>query len=209
MKIGILGATGRTGRPLLEQALRAGHDVTVLVRTPSKLDLAHEHLRVLQGDSMDAAAVERLVEGQDVIISVLGPVKPAQPGLMKTTASNLVNAMKKHNVRRLVYLTGAGVQDPKDPPSFAGAVIVPLMKVMAGAMLADSEAGARLIQASDLDWTIVRGPRLGDNPPRGQYVTGYIRTGFTEVSRADVADFMLKEATRREYVRESPVIYYA
>jgi uncharacterized protein YbjT (DUF2867 family) len=209
MKVVIFGAAGQTGKHLVSQALETGHSVTAFVRDPAKLGVTHTNLRIVQGTSTDAAAVERAVEGQDAVISALGQVKPFQPGLMVQTATNIVNAMKKHGVKRLVYLTGAGVTTPKDPPSFAARVIVPLMKVVAGPMLEDSAAGVRIVQASDLDWTIVRGPRLGNNPPRGSYITGYIKTGFEEFSRADLADFMLKEAEKRQYVRELPIVYYA
>jgi hypothetical protein len=144
MKVVIFGAAGQTGKHLVRQALDAGHSVTAFVRDPAKLGVTHTNLRIVQGTSTDAAAVERAVEGQDAVISALGQVKPFQPGLMVQTATNIVNAMKKHGVKRLVYLTGAGVTTPKDPPSFAARVIVPLMKVVAGPMLEDSAAGVRL-----------------------------------------------------------------
>lgn len=209
MKVVIFGAAGQTGKHLVAKALDAGHEVTAFVRDPAKLAIKHERLHTAQGTSTDAAAVARAIQGQDAVISALGQVKPFQPDLMKQTATHIIAAMKQHGVKRLVYLTGAGVTSPKDPPSFAARVIVPLMKVVAGEMLADSALGVRLVQESNLDWTIVRGPRLGNNPPRGAFISGYIKTGFEEFSRADLADFMLQEAVRSEYVREMPIVYYA
>jgi putative NADH-flavin reductase len=208
MKVTIFGANGRTGRPLVQQALQAGHEVTAFVRDPQKFEIAHDHLHKVKGDITDAQAVAGAIAGADAVISVIGPAPGTPETLMRTASANIVNGMKAAGVKRLIYMSGAGVKDPKDPPSFLGTMIVTVMKLTQGAMLADSEAGVRFVQASDLDWTIVRGPRLGDDPAKGNYITGYIQAGATPVSRADVADFILKEVVKREYVRESPIIYY-
>jgi putative NADH-flavin reductase len=208
MKLTILGANARTGRLLVQQALDAGHEVTAFLRNPDGYSIQHANLKLVKGDSMDAAAVAAAIAGADAVLNTVGPVKNAPDGLMQTTAKHIIDGMHKAGVRRLVYLTGAGVKDAQDPPSFGATVMVPLMKLMAGKVLADSEAGARLVQASDLDWTVVRAPRLGDDPPRGKYTTGYIKAGFTPMSRADVADFMLKQVTDKKYLRQSPIIYY-
>lgn len=208
MRVLILGATGKTGVPLVQQALAGGHTVTAFVRNPASLTVQHPNLHVVQGDIQDAAAVAAAVAGQDAVLSALGPVKGSPENLMVTAARNVVAAMQQHNVRRLIWLTGAGVIDPKDPPSFAARVIVPLMKLIAGAVLRDSEAGVRLIQASGLEWTVVRGPRLGTDPKQGGYRHGYITTTFKPLSREDLAEFMLAQLSSAQYVRESPIISY-
>jgi putative NADH-flavin reductase len=208
MKLTVLGANARTGRLLVQQALDAGHHVTAFMREPNKYDIQHPNLTLVQGNSMDKAAVAKAIQGADVVLNTVGPVKNAPDGLMETTAANILAGMQAAGVKRLVYLTGAGVKDEKDPPSFGAMVMVPLMKLMAGKTLNDSEAGARAVQRSDLDWTVVRAPRLGDDPPRGKYSAGYIAAGFTPMSRADVAAFMLEQASSDKFLRESPIIYY-
>lgn len=209
MNLTILGANARTGRLLVEQALAAGHDVTAFLRNPDAYPLQHPRLRLFKGDSTDGPAVAAAIAGADAVLSTVGPVKNAPAGLMQSTAVNLLNAMRAAHVKRLIYLTGAGVKDPQDPPSFGASVMVPLMKLLAGNVLADSEAAARLVQASELDWTVVRAPRLGDGPPRGVYNAGYLKAGFTAISRADVADFMLKQTTDTRFIRQSPILYYS
>ena len=208
MKLTILGANARTGRLLVQQALDAGHEVTAFLRNPDDYPIQHDRLTLAKGDSMDAAAVAKAIAGADAVLNTVGPVKNAPDGLMQTTAKNILDGMHKAGVKRLIYLTGAGVKDPKDPPSFGATVMVPLMKIMAGKMLADSEAAARLVQASDLDWTVVRAPRLGDDPAKGTYNAGYIKAGFAPMSRADIAGFMLKRVTDTQFLRESPIVYY-
>jgi putative NADH-flavin reductase len=116
MKIVIFGASGRTGTKVVEQALDAGHIVTAFLRTPAKITIQHPGLTLFQGDVMDAAAVEKAVAGQDVVISVLHTTRPPVPGMMETAAKNIVAAMQKHDIHRIISTTGAAVPQPEDQP---------------------------------------------------------------------------------------------
>lgn len=208
MKIAVFGATGGTGRHVVEQALAAGHTVTALVRNPSKLATKHERLTIVEGDVQNAASVEATVRDQDAVISTLGPVRGSpETGVMATAARNIVAAMHKYRVRRLITLTGAGVADPEDQPKLVNRLIGTLLKLTARQVYEDSLQHAQLVRASDLDWTIVRVPRLLDGPHTGKYRVGYVGrgTGVTIV-RPNVADFMLKQLTDTRYLHKSPVI---
>ena len=207
MKLAILGATGRTGRPLTEQALAAGHDVTALVRTPAKLGLDHPALTVVQGDALNAADVARAVEGADAVLLTLGHAKGSPPDLMARSAQTVVSAMEKHGVRRVVTETGAGVSDPKDPGGLGPKIMSGLMKVVAKNLLADSEAHVDTFRRSGLEWTAVRAPRLTNGPRTGDYKAGYFSMGpGHSVARADVADLMLDLATSDRYAGEAPMV---
>lgn len=72
MKIIVFGATGDTGRPLINQLLSEGHKVTAIVRTPSKLELSAEQLEVVKGDVLNPSTFERKINGADAVISVIG-----------------------------------------------------------------------------------------------------------------------------------------
>src|SRR5689334_18551519 len=118
MKIVLFGASRGVGRQVLEQALQAGHTVTAFVRDPSAISMEHANLTLFQGDALDAPAVEKAVAGQDAVISALGPAHPPVVGMMEIAARNIVNAMKKNGVRRLISTTGAGVRQTEDRPKF-------------------------------------------------------------------------------------------
>jgi putative NADH-flavin reductase len=208
MKLTLFGPTGGTGRVLIEQALAAGHDVTAFARTPSKITTQHPRLTIMQGDIHDTASVQQAVMGADAVLSALGAVRGGPNDILATGAQNIIAAMQKHNVRRLVFLTGAGVKQPQDPPSVGSVVMIPLMKLLSPNVLADAECAVDAIQKSNLDWTIIRAPRLGDNPQKGTYRTGYLRPAFEQVSRADVAAFMLSQLTNSTYLRQTPMITY-
>lgn len=208
MHLAVFGATGRTGRLVVTGALTAGHGVTAFLRDPDKLEPAvreHPALRTVQGDVRDAAAVSRAVEGADVVVSALAPVK-GQPMVQTDGTRNIVRAMQTHGVRRIVSLTGAGVTAPGDPPrAFAGRAIRGIMTLVAGWVLADGQGHADVLYGSDLDWVVVRPPRLTDGPPTGAERHGLLQLGFSDsVSRADVAAFMLREATAPTYHRAAP-----
>jgi putative NADH-flavin reductase len=209
MKIAVFGASGGVGLKVVGQALEAGYIVTAFVRTPSKFTMQHPNLSICQGDSMDAVAVEEAISGQDAVISALGPTRPPVPGMMETSAKNIVAGMKKHGVRRLVSTTGAGVRQPEDQPKMIDHVIGSLLNLLAKNVVLDSAANVKVIQNSDLDWTVVRYPRLNDGARMGKYRVGYVtKESGTQLSRADGADFVLKELTEKKWLRKLPLVSY-
>lgn len=209
MKIIVFGASGGTGKEIVKQALEARHEVTAFVRNPAKLDIQHPKLKVATGDVSDALAVEKAVAGQDVVISTLGPSRPPVPGMMEDAARNIVAAMKKTGIRRLISTTGAGVRDEQDQPKLVDNIIKGLLTLLAGEVLHDSEANVAVLRTCDLDWTIVRYPRLTDGPLIGQYRVGYIgKDSGTQLSRADGAHFILQELREGKYIYQMPVVSY-
>ena len=212
MKIVVFGASGRMGMKVVEQALEAGHIVTAFLRTPSKIAIQHPNLALFQGDVMDAAAVENAIEGQEVVFSVLGPTRPAEPGMnsmLETAAKNIVTAMQKHGVRRIISTTGAGVPQPEDKPKVADHLVNAMLNILQKNFVLDASANVKVIQASNLDWTIVRFPRVTDGAHTGKYRVAYIgKDSGTQISRADGADFVLRELTEKKWVRKAPVVSY-
>ena len=209
MKIVIFGASGRTGLEVLKQALESGQTVTAFVRAPSKIDIQHPNLTLFQGDVMDTDAVEKAIVGQDAVISTLGPARPSIPSMMQTAAKNIVAAMKKHGIHRIILTTGAGVRQPEDQPKLMDRSIGILLNLLAKEVVLDSAAYVKYIQSSDLDWTIVRFPRLMDGAHTGIYRVGYVdKHSSTQFSRADGADFILKELTEKKWLRKLPLVSY-
>lgn len=207
MKVAIFGGTGKTGQHLIQQALAAGYQVTALARTPSKLALQHERLTLIQGDIQDAAKVSEAVKGADAVISVLGP-SPNNPelGVSKGT-ENIIAGMQKNGVRRLVVSAGAGIGDTNDKPTVIDTVIKTIIRLFSHKAYADMNRVSAVVRACDRDWTIVRVPMLTDDPKTGQVRIGYLGKGVgIRLSRADMADFMLRQVGDNTYLRQAPVI---
>ena len=209
MRVAIFGASGRTGRLLVEQALAAGHEVRVLVRDPSKLPITHDRLAVVQGDVLDAAKVGETIVGTDAVLSALGHTKTSPRDVQTRGAQNIVAAMQRRGVRRLVSLTGAGVRDPQDEPKLVDRAITFLLEKLQPDVLEDGVRHAEVIKGSGLEWVIVRGPRLTEGPQKGEYRVGMIgKNSGTQISRADLADFMLRQTTDGAHLRRMPVVSY-
>lgn len=205
--IAMFGATGKTGRLVLERALAAGHDVRALVRDPGKLTETSERLTVIRGDVLDAAAVDQTVAGAEVVLSLFGHVK-GSPRTLQTDGTRLIiDAMERHGVKRLISLSGGGLRDPHDQPQLPDRVIRLLLKVLAGHVLADAEGHLAVLQASNLDWTVVRAPRLLDEPATGTYRVGRVGVdSSTKISRADFAAFVLTQVDDRSHLHTMPFV---
>lgn len=205
--IAIFGATGKTGRRVLDRALVAGFDVRALVRDPGKLPVSHKHLSIVQGDVLDPEAVDRTMAGTGAVLSLFGQVKGSPASLQTDGTRNIVEAMDRCDVKRLVTLSGGGLRAAQDRPGAADKFIQFLLKAMAGHVLADAQGHLKVLQASDLDWTVVRGPRLTERPGKGSYRVGWVGVNAgTQISRDDLADFILTQAEDRSFIREMPFV---
>jgi len=208
MKLAILGATGTVGRELVTQALTAGHEVTALVREQPRPDEIDDRVALVVGDAMNIDAVNRVVEGSDAVLSALGHVHGAPDDLLACTSANFITAMRADGVDRLVVLSSPAVDDLEDRPGLFYRAAGVLLRVVMPNAVRDHRAQARLIEESGLAWTIVRGPLLfTDGPHTGRYHAGAIgRDSGRQISRADLADFMLATATNGNFIRMQPLV---
>lgn len=209
--IAVFGATGKTGRPFLERALQQ-YQVKALVRQPEKLFFQHAGLTVIQGDVLNREDVDRTIQGSQAVVSLLGHVKGSPADLQTQAIRYMIDAMQRHRVKRLVILTGGGVRDPEhDEPKFMDKAIVFIMRHLAGQgtknALEDGIRHVELVKQTDLDWTVVRGPMLNEQPATGSYEVGYVgHVGGFKLTRADLADFLVKVIEDERYVRDMPFL---
>ncbi len=206
MKIAIFGGTGKTGQHLVRQALDAGHDVVLLARTPSHVAMQHENLSVNQGDIQDAACVDETIKGVDAVISVLGPRSNKPEFAITKGFDNILNAMQRHNVRRLILSAGAGVRDPQDRPKPIDHFFGFLLNLLSKNAVEDMKQVVQKVRQSDRDWTVVRVPMLTDDPAQRTLKVGYVGDISPRLSRADMAAFMLKQLDDPTYLKKAPAI---
>lgn len=200
LRILIVGATGGTGRELIRQALDLGHEVTAFVRKPAKLKLEHPHLRVAKGNVLDYASVESAMQGQNAVICALGHKRWFYPSrILSRGTGNILQAMKTCGVPRFVCETSLGVGNSVGRLGFLGTfLVVPFILPF---YFWDRLRQEKLIEQDDSDWVIVRPATLTNGAAHGQYRHGPRAGSFTltkRISRADVADFMLKQLTDDE-----------
>ena len=206
MNVAVLGATGRTGRPLVDELLRRGHTGTALARDPAKLAELGGRVRVVTGTSTDPAALDDLLTGTDAVVSALGP-STKEATLHTDTAHALVQAMARHGVTRFIGISGAGIDVPGDTKGPRDKAISWMVKKMGGPVAADKQTEYAAYAASDLDWTLVRPPRLVDGPPTGRiYHHAHTPGRSSSLRRTDLALLLADVLDQHLYPRQAPFV---
>lgn len=203
MKVLVLGATGGTGSHVLRVALSAGHDVTVLVRDPTSLDVS-DGVTVLTGDATSAEDVRSAVAGQDAVLNAVGSRNIRHP-IEVEVGRALLPAMHEAGVDRLIVCSAFGVGDSQADANTLQRVFfhTVLGKVYAAKEVADAE-----VRESGLDWTLVYPTRLSDDPATGELAVGerLPEGAGIHITRADVARFMIAQLTTGTWSRKTVVV---
>ena len=207
----VIGASQGIGLETVKCALASGHEVRAFARGAAGIAIEDANLTKIVGDALDAAAVSRAVAGADAVIQTLGAPKTALAVVAGTTLFSkatriLVDAMQAASVRRLVAVTGFGAGDSRGYGGFLyDAVMFPLALKR---IYDDKDVQEQMIRASGLDWTIARPGLL-----TGGAATGRMRVladkkdwAVGRATRADVADFLVREAFERAYVGKTPLL---
>ncbi|WP_137702617.1 NAD(P)-dependent oxidoreductase [Marimonas lutisalis] len=196
MKVIVFGATGSIGRLAVERLLADDHTVTAFARRPQALGLDHPSLRLCPGDAQNADDVARAVEGQDAAVITLGAGTSRTSTIRSRGTLNVINAMQRHGVRRLVCQSTLGAHESWANLNFFW------KRIMFGLLLRpvhrDHELQESLVRASGLGWTIVRPSAFADGPATGRFKQGFgpDERGLTlKISRADIADFLKHQIT--------------
>lgn len=204
MKALVLGGTGRTGSLVVRAARAAGHEVTVLVRDPSRLTSA-DGLRVLTGDAKSRDDMDRALEGQEGLISALGSPSPMRSDIATPAASNFVPIAQAGGVGRVVVMSAFGVGETHDQSSV---VVRAAFSTILRSLYRDKTDADAIVRRSTLDWTIVHPVTLTDDVAIGR-VTATERLSGSDtrkVSRADVADFLVASLTSSEWSRKTVIL---
>ena len=196
MRIAIFGSTGGTGRPLLAEAVRRGHEVTAFARQARALDGTPGLAAIVEGDARDLSMAAKAVAGQQaVIMTVSGR---GEPGVHTTIARTVVEAMDTSAVPRLIATSAYGIVATKPY------VAAPLIRRIFRAVFAEQAAADEIVAASDLDWTIARATRLTGGQPRrpARIDTELLRSGPYSLSRQAYANVLLDLAENGDYPRQ-------
>ncbi len=200
----VFGASGGTGRRVVERALAEGHTVTAVYRSEPSGIAPHPRLKIMIGNPLDANDVRRAVAGAEVVIHAIGPKRG--PGALLTVTSdvmaNLIPAMKESNVRRLLFVSAWGTGATRI--GFYGR----LLWLMIGKRMADKERAEAMVRSSGLDWVIVLPTILTDDPPRGRYQAGPTLnlSAMPKISRADVADLVVRQVEHDAFLGKAIAI---
>jgi putative NADH-flavin reductase len=207
----IIGANGGTGKHAVEIALEAGHHVTALLRNPANLTLTHPNLEVVKGDVMLPETIEKYLGNKDAVISALGVKEAFKPTTLYSQGNkNLLTAMTKVGIRRAFFISASALDISPVLPFFVRLAAKYIVQKLLRHMYADLRIMEKLVKESDIDWTIMRPPRLNNKPVTGHYrfaINSFLKNCLS-ISRADLAHFMINNINNEATYKSTVEIGY-
>ena len=207
MKVLIIASARRERHLLREEALAAGHQVTVLQRKVGWFGRRTKRFRKVEGDVSNAALLTAAMTGQDAVICWLKPTRKTITFLWESTA-NVVRAMQKYGARRLICVSACDAGDSRGHCGFwRDRVVQPLFLRK---IYEDRDRQEELVSGTDPDWLIVRPAKITGGKATGQYlmITDLKNFKASKISLADLVDFVTQQLTNDFYLRQAPVITY-
>lgn len=209
MKITILGSTGFLGKVLLKRALDRGYQVRTLVRNPDKLGAGKDRVEFVRGDIFRADDLAETVAGTQAVLSTVGPPQknPTHPEKYEQAMRDLVAAMQQHGITRLIH-TGGAVHPGGEHERWTmrRRLLGLVLNLMWKPGLVAKKLEWDVLKQSDLEWTLVRPPRIATGPRRGSLVAYEKTIASIQVNVEDLADFMLDQIESREWIRKAPLV---
>ncbi len=202
MKVTVLGATGGTGQWVIKLLLKEGHEVTAYVRNPEKIEDKSEGLKVIKGEIFDIEHLGQSLLDQEVLISCLGSNTTKKSTQLREMATAVLKATEKTEVKHIIYMATAGIDDEFTGP------FKWFIRLILGNVMDDHKAAANLYRNSGIDYTIIKPMQLKDNDLTGKYVSSLdgLPSSRKAISRANVADCMVKAMTTEGFINQSVVL---
>lgn len=206
MRVAILGASGQTGKPLIQEALARGHEVIAIARSPEKIAFNDPKVIKRMGDAFDEASIIAALEGADAVITTVGKtdLRDKRYNLSTAAHQSVVAGMRAHGIRRLVVISSIGAAQGIKRRGWKRNVYLYLRRKY----YLDMFQMEQEVAASGLDYTLVRAPMLYDGKKTGHYQIledeNYLEV--LRISRADIAHFLLGETTSNQWLNRTITI---
>ncbi|WP_428664298.1 NAD(P)-dependent oxidoreductase [Runella sp.] len=209
-KIIVFGATGGTGKSVVEQALEAGYEVTVVVRNPEAFTLKHPQLKILKGDVFKTITFEIAIAGQDAVVSCLGIQKRETTTVYSEGVGNIIKVMQREKVKRIICLSAGAVVVPSKASFIMKFMTKNFLQRLFGHLYSDMLEMEKILSKTDLNWTVIRPPWLRDSKHTGNYRISINEPldNPSKLSRADLADYIIKHLTDEKTFKSMVEISY-
>lgn len=209
MKLAILGSTGFVGKVLLKKALDRGHQVKTLVRSPEKLGEFKDRVEFIQGTVFEAADIEASVAGTEAVLSTVAPNQrhPQNPEMYKNAMENLVAALDKQNIKRFIHIGGAvHAGGENENWTVSRRMLRFFLTIVSKPSLIAKQLEWEVLKKSDLDWTLVRPPRVSKKEPAGNLLADEKNLAGLEIGVEELADFILDQIDSKNWIRKAPLV---
>jgi putative NADH-flavin reductase len=208
MKIAILGSTGFVGRVLLEKALEKGHQVKTLVRDPEKLGGYKERVEYVSGNASQSDKLEKTVVGADVVLSTLPPIENGKdPEKSAKVMEDLVAILERNAIKRFIHLGGAVHGGGTNENWTLGRRLLKMyLNIVCKPVLIAKQSEWEVLRRSNLDWTLVRPPRITKEKPIGHLAADEKNLASVQVNVEDLVDFLLTQIDSEKWIDKAPLV---
>jgi len=208
MKVLLFGATGFTGKAVLPELLEKGHNVTALVRSKQKVKISHPNLKLIEGNVLDRELMNRAMQGQEAVINCLGKNKGSDKNLLSSFTEKVIKSMNQNKVSRLIALSNVGAGDSyKTQPFVFRRILLPTILKWLQELIEDKNIMEPMIQKSNLNWTILRFPKISEKPSKKRILISHDGRGLSfSISLKDCAKFIVSQLEDNSLYFQSPSI---
>jgi putative NADH-flavin reductase len=210
MKITIFGSTGFVGKVLIKKAIVAGYQVKTLARNPEKLEEIKDNIEIIKGSVFESSSVEAAIVGSEAVISTIGPPqtgKSFDPYQYEKAMKEIVRIMDLKGIKRYIHIGGAAHQGGENEIwNFNRKFLRLFLNLLGKQILVAKHLEWEVLKTSDLDWTLVRPPRIANEPASGNISVDEKNLKNLKVSVGDLTDFILQQISSKEWIRKAPLI---
>ncbi|MGE6540630.1 SDR family oxidoreductase [Bacillus luti] len=204
-KIAILGANGKAGKYLVNEALKKGYEVKILTRDSNNMRVTNENLEAIIGDARNFSSIRKLLKGCRVVINAVGQPKN-ESYLFSTVTKHILEAMKEFEIKRYILISGGSLNVTGDQKGMVNKIGATLFKLFLPKMMQDKYEELQIIQSSEVDWTIVRLPFVMEGKGIGKIKESLVDMPGIKIHNSDIAPFVIKQINSGRYVGKCPFI---
>ncbi|MES5926876.1 SDR family oxidoreductase [Bacillus cereus group sp. MG9] len=204
-KIAILGANGKVGKFLVNQALEKGYQVRILTRNSKNMTITNENIETISGDARDFSVIQELLQGCKAVINAVGQPKN-EPYIFSTVTKHILKVMKEYEMKRYILISGGSLNVKGDQKGIANKIGANLFRLFLPKMMQDKYKELQIIQSSEIDWTIVRLPFVIEGNGIGDIKESLVDMPGIKIQNGDIAPFVIKQINSERYIGKCPLI---
>ncbi|MGN4671260.1 SDR family oxidoreductase [Bacillus cereus group sp. MYBK106-1] len=204
-KIAILGANGKAGKILVNEALEKGYQVKILTRNSTNTEKINENIETIIGDARNFSTIQDLLQGCSAVINAVGQPKN-ESYIFSTVTKHILEAMKESKIKRYILISGGSLNVTGDQKGIVNKIGATLFKLFLLKMMQDKYKELQIIQNSEVDWTIVRLPFVIEGNGIGSIKESLVDMPGIKIQNGDIAPFVIKQINSDRYVGKCPFI---
>ena len=204
-KVAVLGGGGRTGNYLVNQLLKEGFSIKLLLRNPESFSIQNNQIEIIKGDALDLESIQSLLKDSDAVLSTIGQRKD-EPLVASVATKNILQVMKDLGIQRYLLLAGLNIDTPFDKKSEKTEKATDWMKANFPIIQQDRQKAYNFLIESNVNWTQVRVPFIEFADLSSEIVVNLEDCLGDKISAIDIAQFMIREMTESKFSQQSPFI---